>query len=466
MRDAFNRWAHRTALEQGALLASLVKWTLLATAAGMLAGAATAGFLELLGIAVRSVARVPFALLLCAPGFLAAYMLVHLFARDAEGHGTDKVIEAVHERWGHIPAMVAPVKLVATIVTIAVGGSVGKEGPAAQISAALASTLGRMLMLRRGDHRKLVICGIGAGFAAVFGTPIAGAVFGVEVLVMGSLFYEVLYPSFVSGIVSCFVAQRLGVTYFHDSLPRVPVVTEAIFAKTVVAGVVFGLVALVLIELLRGASALTARVRAPRWLVACGGGGVIALLAAMTSTRYLGLGLDTVDDALRGQPLPMSAWLMKAFFTAISLGTGGSGGVVTPIFFVGATAGSALGDLLGFDRGFFAAVGMVAVLAAAANAPVAGSIMALELFGASIGPYAGLAAIVSFLIVGHRSVYGSQLLGAAKSGSLLVPDDVAVDTLEQLGLRRRTSRRRALMRLLRRRARRGRGETPPSNLRP
>jgi H+/Cl- antiporter ClcA len=460
MRDRLRRWSKRALVEQGTLLASLVKWTLLATAAGVLAGASTAVFLAVLRLGVDWAAATRAPLLLCPPGFLLAYGLVHLFARDAEGHGTDKVIEAVHQRWGRIPVAVAPVKLLATVVTIAGGGSVGKEGPAAQIGAALASTLGRGLFLRRGDHRKLVICGIGAGFAAVFGTPIAGAVFGVEVLVMGSLFYEVLYPSFVSGVVSFLVAQRLGVTYFHQTLPVAPPVTEAIFLKTVFAGVVFGLVALALIESLRAAAALVRRVRAPGWAVAVSAGGVVTLLAALTSTRYLGLGLDTLEASLRGAEVPPGAALLKIVFTSVSLAGGGSGGIVTPIFFIGATAGSTLGDLLGFDRGFFAAVGMVAVLAAAANAPVASAVMALELFGPSIGPYAAMASIVSFLMVGHRSVYGSQLLGAPKSGSLLVPGDAPVDELTDLALRRRASRRRAMLRWYRRRTSRRPPSTP------
>jgi H+/Cl- antiporter ClcA len=124
MRDAFARWQQRALLEHGTLLASLVKWTLLATAAGALAGAATAGFLVLLAHASRWTASVHTPLLLCAPGFVLAYALVHVFAREAEGHGTDKVIEAVHRRWGRIPAVVAPVKLLATVVTNA-----ARKGP-------------------------------------------------------------------------------------------------------------------------------------------------------------------------------------------------------------------------------------------------------------------------------------------------------------------------------------------------
>jgi hypothetical protein len=129
--------------------------------------------------------------------------------------------------------------------------------------------------------------------------------------------------------------------------------------------------------------------------------------------------LDTLEDALRGNTVPLEASLMKIVFTAISLGVGGSGGIITPVFFIGATAGSAVGTVLGVDRAMVAAIGMVSLLAAAANAPIASAIMAIELFGPAVGPYAALSAVVSFLIVGHRSVYGSQLLGIVKSGTLV-----------------------------------------------
>lgn len=446
-------WARRLGIELGTLLASLMKWTLLAAAAGILAGSSTAVFLRVLAVGIAATQSATMPLILLPLGFVMASVIVHAIAPDAEGHGTDKVIEAVHRRWGKIPFVVAPVKLVATVVTIAAGGSVGKEGPAAQIGAALASALGRLLFLRRRDHRKLVICGIGAGFAAVFGTPIAGSIFGVEVLVMGSLMYDVLYPSFVAGIVSYFVAKALGTTYFHETLSTIPAVSQGLILKLVLAGIVFGLTALLLIEAMRVAAALARRMPGPRWLVAGAGGAVLAGLALATSTRYLGLGLDTLDDALRGLTVPIEASLLKIVFMATSLGVGGSGGVITPVFFVGATAGSTLGSILGVDRGMFAAIGMVSLLAAATNAPIASAIMAIELFGPAIGPYAALAAVVSFLMVGHRSVYGSQLLGIAKSGTLVAPSGVELNRLTALDMRNRTSRGRALLRALRTRRR-------------
>ena len=435
--------------EHGTLVASLVKWTLLAAAVGILAGVGTTIFLRTLDWAIAEGARAPWRLLLLPPGFVLAYLLVRFLAPDAEGHGTDKVIEAVHQRGGRIALAVAPIKLAATVVTIGVGGSVGKEGPAAQIGASLASGLSSLLRLGRRDRRKVVICGIGAGFATVFGTPIAGAIFGLEVLVLGSLMYDVLYPSFVAGIVGYHVASQLGVQYFHHALPALPAPTERMLIDTLLAGVVFGLVAILLIEALRWTHHLAHRRPVPGWVVAAAGGSVVALGVWLTSDRYLGLGLPTLEAAVRGEPVPPEAALLKILFTAVSLGTGGSGGIITPIFFVGATAGSALAHLGGLDPGMFAAIGMVALLAGAANAPLAASVMAIELFGPAIGPFAAIAAIVAFIMSGHRSVYPSQVLGMPKTGSLSLRRGVELGGGAEIDARRARLRWRAFRRSLR-----------------
>ncbi|HUM15229.1 MAG TPA: chloride channel protein [Candidatus Nitrosotalea sp.] len=441
------RWARMFA-EHGTLVASLFKWTLLAATVGVLAGVGTAVFLRVLAWSVGGMADAPVRLLWLPVGFVVAYFLVRFLAPDAAGHGTDKVIEAVHRRSGRIPVAVAPVKLAATVVTIAVGGSVGKEGPAAQIGASLASGLSSVLRLGRRDRRKVVICGIGAGFATVFGTPIAGAIFGLEVLVLGSLMYDVLYPSFVAGIVGYHVASQLGVQYFHHTLPSLPAPTERIFGAMLLAGVVFGLVALLLIEVLRWVHGLANRVRAPGWMVAAGGGGLLAVGAWLCSERYLGLGLATLEAAVRGEAIPPEAALLKILFTAVSLGVGGSGGIVTPIFFIGAAAGSTLARVMGLDPGVFAAVGMVAVLAGAANAPLAASVMAIELFGPGIGPYAAIAAIVAFMMSGHRSVYPSQVLGMPKTRSLSLRRGAEMGDEPEIDARLARVRWRAFQRML------------------
>ena len=458
-------WVRPLVVEQGTLLASLVKWTTLAAATGALVGASTAVFLWVLDAALRIAARVPWPLALLPLGFFAASALVRSLAPDAHGHGTEKVIEAVHKRWGRISARVAPVKLAATVITIGVGGSVGKEGPCAQIGAALASSIASLLRLRPRDRRKIVICGISAGFATVFGTPIAGSIFGIEVLYLGSMLYDVLYPSFVAGIIGFQVSTWLGVTYMHQHIATVPTPSQALFLEIVAAGIVFGLVALVLIEVLQRTDRLLERVPGPRPLVALGGGAVLAGLAWLTSTRYLGLGVPTIEDAVQGVTVPPTAFAWKIVFTSLSLAAGGSGGIVTPIFFIGATAGSTLGAALGFDRAMFASLGMVALLASAANAPLSASIMALELFGTGVGPMAAIACIVAFTIVGHRSVYPSQVLAIAKTPSIWVPRGVDVAGLGEIvvrpsGLRRLRVRWHAARRAMERRRRRD--QLPPA----
>ena len=442
------RWARMFA-EHGTLMASLVKWTILAATVGVLAGAGTAIFLRLLDWGITTMVGVPWRLLWLPVGFVIAHLIVRFLAPEAEGHGTDKVIEAVHQRSGRIALLVAPVKLAATVVTIAVGGSVGKEGPAAQIGASLASGLASLLRLSRRDRRKVVICGIGAGFATVFGTPIAGAIFGLEVLVLGSLMYDVLYPSFVAGIIGYHVATQLGVHYFHHALPVLPPLSECAFVDALLGGIAFGLAALILIEALRWVHQLAHRLPWPGWVVAAAGGAVIGICAWATSDRYLGLGLSTIETAVGGQPVPPAAWLLKILFTAVSLGTGGSGGIVTPIFFVGATVGSALGHLMGLDPGTFAAIGMVALLAGAANAPLAASVMAIELFGPGVGPIAAIAAIVAFIMSGHRSVYPSQVLGMPKTRSLGLRRGVEMSGLAEIDTRIAMTRWRAFRRALR-----------------
>ncbi len=383
-------------------------------------GLSTTVFLKLLGYSIAAANGYRYYFLLLPAALFLSALVVKYLAPDAQGHGTEKVIEAVHQHSGRIKASVVPVKLVATIITIAFGGSAGKEGPAAQIGAAVTSTLSGLLRFDDRDRKKLVICGISAGFATVFGTPIAGAIFGVEVLFVGSMLYEVLLPSFVAGIVGYQVSSSLGITYFHEPLKFVPVFSSLFFAKVCVAGIFFGLCSLLLIETLRLFERLSLRTRIWSPLKGILGGSVLIILSFLFSTRYLGLGLDTIKAALEGGTVPGIAFLLKILFTSITLSFGGSGGIITPIFFIGASAGHVFADVLGFNVTIFSAIGMVALLAGAANTPISASIMAIELFGPEVGPFAAVACVVSFLMTGHRSVYPSQVLSLTKSSSLNV----------------------------------------------
>jgi H+/Cl- antiporter ClcA len=410
----------RKVVEGSVLFVSIVKWLFLASCAGILVGLSTTVFLKALGFSISTAAGYSYYYLLLPAALFLSALIVKYLAPDAEGHGTEKIIEAVHQHSGKIRLMVVPVKLVATIITIALGGSAGKEGPAAQIGAAVSSAFSDFLRFNDRDRKKLVICGISAGFATVFGTPIAGAIFGVEVLFVGGMLYEVLLPSFVAGIVGYQVSSSLGITYFHEPLTFIPVFSSLFFIKVCASGIFFGLCALLLIELLRFFERLSHRLKIWPPLKGLLGGSVLVILTFLLSTRYLGLGLDTIKEALEGGAVPRGAFLLKIVFTAITLGFGGSGGIITPIFFVGATAGNFFGSALGFDVSVFSAIGMIALLAGAANTPISASIMAIELFGPAIGPYAAVACVISFLMTGHRSVYPSQVLSLTKSSSLVV----------------------------------------------
>lgn len=419
-------------LEESVLFVSIIKWLLLATFAGVVVGASTAAFLKLLHAGSAYAASFKYYFLILPVSLFLSSFVVRYLAPDAVGHGTEKIIEAVHKYAGRIKPLVVPVKLLATIVTISTGGSAGKEGPAAQIGAGLCSVFSDLFKFDERDRKKMVICGISAGFASVFGTPIAGAIFGVEVLFVGGLLYEVLLPSFVAGIVSFQVSSALGVTYFQEPLFFIPVFSGPFFAKVCLSGLFFGLCSLLFIEALHFFDGLSDRVKVWNPFKGVIGGVALVVLALIFSTRYLGLGLETIKGALEGNGVPMEASLVKMLFTAITLSFGGSGGIVTPIFFVGATSGNAFGTIFGFEPTIFAAIGMVSVLAGAANTPISASIMSVELFGPEVAPYAAVACVISFLMTGHRSVYPSQVLSVVKSASLMVRQGQEMKDIEEV----------------------------------
>ena len=390
------------------------RWLLLAMLVAVLAGTASAWFLWALDWATGTrnahswlIWLLPFA------GFATGWLYLR-YGSAVEG-GVNLVITEIKTPGKPIPLRMAPLVLGATVVSHLFGASVGREGTAVQMGGALADQLTRWFRLDAADRRMVLMAGISAGFASVFGTPLAGAVFALEVLALGRLpltFYRALLPCLAAALLADQVellwGGLLGVHHTHYAAPLIPAVTIPLLGAMAIAGVLFGLTARVFAGATHALAGAMKRAIAYAPLRPFAGGVVVALAVWLLGTdHYIGLGIPTIVDALQ-QPLPAHDFLAKMAFTIVSLGSGFKGGEVTPLFFIGATLGNALAPLLQQPFALLAAVGFVAVFAGAANTPLASTVMAMELFGPGIGVYAALACLVAYACSGRVGIYRAQ----------------------------------------------------------
>jgi H+/Cl- antiporter ClcA len=331
--------------------------------------------------------------------------------------GSNLVIDTVHDAGPELPLRMAPMVLIGTVLTHLFGGSAGREGTAVQMGASLTDWVSHRLKVDKHVRRQLLAAGVAAGFGSVFGTPIAGAVFGLEFVVLGRIEYEALVPALVASIVGDLVTRGLGIVHTHYPAATMVPLTPLLLGKWVVFAVGVALVTTTFIELVhvikkRGETYLP---RPPLRMFA-GGLVVVGLWRLVGTSEYLGLGVPTIVRAFEDPALPIGSFALKLLFTAVTLGAGFLGGEVTPLFFVGATLGNALARLLGIPLALGAGVGLAAVFGAAANAPLALSIMAMELLGAPIFPHVVIVCVVAYLLTGHRSIYPAQRLLTGKGG--------------------------------------------------
>ncbi|WP_348945184.1 voltage-gated chloride channel family protein [Chitinibacter sp. FCG-7] len=420
------------------VLHDLLLWLPLAALVGVLGGSAAAVFLwSLAWVTETRVAHPQLIWGLPAAGFMVGWLYLKL-GQQVEA-GNNLLIDEIHDPKAIIPLRMAPLVLLGTLISHLFGASVGREGTAVQMSGALADQLSRLTRRQPDGRRVLLMAGISAGFAGVFGTPLAGAVFGVEVLALGLMRNNALLPCLVAAFVANatvqLIGQALGVSHTHYSVGAVPEFTLWLGLMVLIAGAVFG-----------GAGKLFAD--GAHWMGNCFkrikyapfrpllGGSIFALLIAgihwlgWDGGRYLGLGIPVIVEAF-AQPL---SWLdapLKLFFTIFSLGAGFKGGEVTPLFYIGATLGNVLAPLLDLPFGLLAGLGFVAVFAGATNTPLACTLMAVELFGAPIAPYALLACAMAHLCSGHSGIYKAQRMGSGKGRPL--PSEHAKTRLGEWG---------------------------------
>jgi len=385
---------------------------------GVLAGAASAGFLWLLDRVIRlRMDHLWLIALLPLFGALSAW-LYQRWGKEAEGGGA-MILDEVLEFRGQVPSRMAPLVLIGTLLTHLGGGSVGREGTAVQMGASLARSVGKLpwswLHLTKARQRLLLMAGVSAGFGSLFGTPVAGALFGMEVIAIGTMHYEGLLICGAASLVGNAVCQQLGVQHIHFH-PLALELSLPLALKLALFALPVALVAGAFSEFSHGLARWTKRViTRPALRALAGGLAVIALTLLFRSTDYLNLGTIWLPRVFEGTgPVPAWAFAAKFLFTTITLGFGFKGGEVTPLFAIGALLGAALAPMLGLPVPFIAAVGFITVFAAASNTPIASTLMGIELFGASFTVPLVITGFLAYILVGHRGIYGGHRVHTSK----------------------------------------------------
>ena len=416
--------------EEGILFIHVLKWLLLAAAVGILVGLTSTGFVLLLNFVIATVSSTTWAYWLLPLGLALSAWLTSALSPEAGGQGVERVIRAIHLHAGKMRWQVVPAKIVATILTIGIGGSAGNIGPCVQIGSGLSSFLADALKFDLYDRKTLVICGLSAGFASIFGAPLAGALFGIEALFVGSIAYQALFPSVVAALVGHLTASHFGMPHINFIASPFPNFDSILLLLSLVAGGMFGIVSMIFVECLNGGKRLLYYFPSSPPVQGAIGGSLLLGIAWLASPEVLGLGKETIQRALEGGTIMWALILGKILTTALTLNTGGSGGIVLPICFVGATSGSALGWIFGQDPSLFAALGLAGLLAGAINTPMTAVLLGLELFGLSSGPYLLLSCTIAYLLSGHRSAIPTQLLQFSKAPALQGPINEEIGELE------------------------------------
>lgn len=406
-------------MSRRAWLVTLGQWTLLGALVGALCGAASALFLWLLELATGFRTGHPSLVYLLPVAGLALGAVFERFGASIKA-GNSLVIDTIHDDGPELPLRMAPLVLTGTVLTHLFGGSAGREGTAVQMGASLTDWVSHRLKVSSQVRRQLLVAGVAGGFGSVFGTPIAGAVFGLEFIVLGQLQYGALVPALVASLTGDMTTRALGIV--HLPYPAAPqlALDPLLLLKWLLFAAAVALVTVAFIQLTHLIKSLGER-HIPRLPIRMFLGGllVVGLWKLVGTFDYLGLGLPTILRSFTDPTLPTYAFALKLLFTAITLGSGFLGGEVTPLFFVGAALGSVLGRWLGIPLELGAGVGLAAVFAASSNTPLALSIMAVELLGAAVLPHVAIVCVVAYVLVGHRSIYPAQRLIAGKGGARL-----------------------------------------------
>lgn len=390
----------------------IFKWLLISTILGIAVGSVSAFFLVSLDLATQFRETHVWIIALLPIAGLAIGWLYHQFGKGVEA-GNNLLIDTIHNPQNFIRFRMAPMVLTGTLVTHLFGGSAGREGTALQMAGAIGEQFSKIFKLDVSDRRVLLISAISAGFGSVFGTPLAGAIFALEVFLIGRISYKAIFPAFLSAIIASLVTDSWNVAHTHYHITIIPTVSANTILYSVIAGIAFGIVAATFSKTIHACSRLFKKYISFPPLRPVAGGIIVALGIWLIGTKYIGLGIPTIVSAFT-ETLPPYDFALKIIFTILTLSAGFKGGEVTPLFFIGATLGNALSYFIPLPVGLLAGMGFVAVFAGATNTPLACTVMALELFGSECGVFVAIACIVSYLMSGNSSIYNAQIIGEPK----------------------------------------------------
>lgn len=329
--------------------------------------------------------------------------------------GNNLILEEYENPKKAIDFKMAPMILITTLITHLFGGSAGREGTAVQMGGAIADRFTKWFNLSKAERKTLLILGISGGFASVFGTPLTAGVFAIEILYFSAFSYQAIFPAFLVAFIANHTVEFLRIKHTIYHIPFVPEMNIKHFFWAVLAGTFFGLSAMAFSKTTHFWSHLfSKKITFPPFRPFIGGIVITAAVWLMGTTKFIGLGIPTIVDSFEMQQ-PWFVFLLKILFTSFTLGVGFKGGEVTPLFFVGATLGSALSFWIPLPMALLAGMGFIAVFSGATHTPIACTIMGMELFGPNCGLYVTVACIVAYFCSGSTGIYKSQIIKGPKT---------------------------------------------------
>lgn len=393
---------------------TLIKWLVISTLIGLFVGAIGSLFGRTLLWANDFRKENP-AILFALPFAGLLIVFLYKFFKNTDDKGTNMVIASIHSS-GDIPFKMAPLIFISTILTHLCGGSSGREGAAIQLGGSICNALGKKIKLNENDRHIIIMCGMSAGFSALFGTPMAAAIFALEVISIGIMHYSALVPCVTSAMIARFVAEALGIHPESFGVGEIPAIDAVNFFKLVLFGALIGGISILFCVLLHTCEHLYRLCFANHYVrIFAAGCIIIALSVLMGTDLYLGSGTEIIEMVFHGEKVQVYTFFMKMLFTALTLGAGFKGGEIVPSFCIGAAFGCVVAGLFGLPMTLVAACGMVGVFCGVTNCPITSLLISFELFGFEGMPYYLITIAVSYMLSGYYGLYRAQKIMYSKT---------------------------------------------------